>query len=230
MLGGAGGEAVRQLIKTGAGAASGGWAGAAAAAPATPEDAINSTVREAALAGAGEGVGSVVAGGINRLAVPAMRQALKPTGSMLDEYGDIGAHALKERVAPKITSGQGPRAGVGSREMGKRIGESSDVVNRALAEADARGVKIDPREVIGHAKAHLDELAKKNPERPMDIPAYAQYKAMLDDFLNKSRPEFSRDPLGRAKKRPYFQRSATQANAMKQSYQDSSRPIYRAMA
>jgi hypothetical protein len=168
-IGGAGGEAAKQLINRMRGAE----------APATPLQAASGIGREAAVQGGSELAGRGVMKGAQMAAHGLMDFAIRPAPTVAEEFGDIAATALRERlpvgsVLPGATKGS--QAAVTARQASGRNTSS------LLDAAGKAGTTFSPGEIALHP---VEKLATEIAKEPLHDSELRQLSRLFADYLNQ---------------------------------------------
>lgn len=196
-LGGAAGEAVKQLVNRVRGAA----------APTTPFDAASSIGTQGAVQGASELAGQGVVKGASMAAHGLMDFAIRPAPTVAEEFGDIAATALKERIPVGAAL---PGMEKGSQMARGALRESAATTRGLLDAAEQAGTRFNPAAVASRPVADMaTEIAKQ----PLSESELNQVSRMFNQYLNEH--PGSMTPIA--------------LKDMKQASQRIAKPIFRAL-
>jgi hypothetical protein len=165
-LGGATGEALRQLVNRARGAE----------APATPLAAAKAIGTEGAVQGATEVAGAGL-GGVAKVAGKALvENAVRPTMSLVREFPDVINTIVKERLPVGRSL---PGVAKGSEQALAKLGQASQSVRALLEKAGADGVTFQASHIAQPVLQLVDDIAKQ----PLGEAQERQLADMLDEFL-----------------------------------------------
>lgn len=196
-LAGAAGESARQLINRARGKA----------APATPMDAAKAIASEAATQGASELAGAGLVRGAKMAAHGLMDFAIRPAPTVAEEFGDIAATAIKERLPVGAVV---PGATKGSQRARVALRQASQDTTKLYTDAGARGVSFTPG---GIAAGPVRDLVTDIAKQPLSQSEIKQVAGMFSEYLSNQNSRMT--PLA--------------VKDLKQAAQRIARPIFRAI-
>lgn len=196
-LGGAAGEAARQLVNRARGAG----------APPTPLAAATEIGQEAALQGGSELTGHGAMKGAGMAAHGLMDFAIRPAPTVAEEFGDIAATALRERLpVGNILPGMAK----GSQLAKSAMRESAQNTRGLLAEAGQAGVSFRPQDV---ARGPVTELVGEIAKQPLSDAELNHVSRLFAEYVNTQGSQMTPNTL----------------KDMKQAAQRIAKPIFRAL-
>lgn len=160
-----------------------------------------------AVEGASEVAGLGLAKGAGMAAHGLMDFAIRPAPTVAEEFGDIAATAIKERLPVGSILPGGKR---GSVKAGTALREASGETRRLLDDAAAKGVEFGSADV---ARGPVTEMVGEIAKRPLSQSELSEVSRLFSEYLNTQNPRMA----PRAVK------------DMKQAAQRIARPIFRAI-
>lgn len=196
-LGGAFGESARQLINRARGAS----------APATPADAAMGIGQAGAREGAAELAGAGVMKGARMAGRGLMDFAIRPAPTVAEEFGDIAATAIRERLPVGRVV---PGAQAGSAIARDALREAGAATRKLYTDAGQAGVSFSPAAV---ARGPVTELAGQIAKQPISDSELGQLSRLFAEYLETQPSRMA--PVA--------------VKDMKQAAQRIARPIFRAL-
>jgi outer membrane lipoprotein SlyB len=196
-LGGAFGESARQLVNRARGAA----------APATATDAALRIGQAGAREGASELAGAGLVKGAQMAGRGLMDFAIRPAPTVAEEFGDIAATAIRERLP---VGRMLPGALAGSEIAREALRDAAGATRRLYDDAGRAGVSFSPAAM---ARGPVTELAGKIAKQPISDSELGQLSRLFAEYLNTQPSRMA--PVA--------------VKDMKQAAQRIARPIFRAL-
>jgi hypothetical protein len=196
-LGGAAGEGFRQVANFLRGVPS----------PTTATDAAKQMGTQAAVQGASELAGQGIVKGAGMAAHGLMDFAIRPAPTVAEEFGDIAATALKERLPVGSVFPGGTK---GSSVAKQAMRESAGETKRLLTQAEQAGLRVSPDDL---ARGPVTQLVGDIAKQPLSESELNQVSRMFSEYLG-SHP-------GRM--------TPTAVKELKQAAQRIAKPIFRAL-
>jgi hypothetical protein len=196
-LGGAAGEAAKQLVNRIRGAG----------APPTPLAAATDIGKEAAMQGGGELAGHGLMKGAGMAAHGLMDFAIRPAPTVAEEFGDIAATALRERLPVGSVL---PGMSKGSEQARAVMRESAQNTRGLLTEAGQAGTSFRPQDV---ARGPVTGLVGNIAKQPLSDSELNHVSRLFAEYVNTQGARMSPDAL----------------KDMKQAAQRIAKPIFRAI-
>lgn len=196
-LGGGAGESLRQLVNYARGKEI----------PASSIDAAKSIATQGAVQGASELAGAGLMKGAGMAAHGLMDFAIRPAPTVAEEFGDIAATAIKERLPVGSIL---PGSAKGSQAAKAAMRESSQKTTQLLTDAGNRGVSFSPSAIAaGPVRDLVTDIAKQ----PLSQSEIVQVANLFSQYVGQQPGRLT--PVA--------------VKDMKQAAQRIARPIFRAI-
>ena len=196
-LGGGAGEAARQMINRARGEA----------APTSATEAATAIGTQGATQAGSELAGRGIVKAAGMAARGLMDFAIRPAPTVAEEFGDIAATAIKERLPVGSVL---PGATKGSARAKSAMRESGADTRRLLTDAEKAGTSFRPQDV---ARGPVTELAGDIAKQPLSTSELQQVSRMFAEFLDTQPGRVAPNAM----------------KDMKQAAQRIAKPIFRAL-